>query len=133
MDLIQIGLEIKKARLEKGVQQEELCAFAEISRATLSRLENGRLAELGIRKIMRVCERLALELTLQPVRKRPTLRSLAMESAEQLRSRHALSAMGPRGPKNAAWAETTSPQPDEAITSLRKRVRRPKKAKESEE
>src|SRR6478672_8932744 len=102
MNLIELGEAIKQARLEQGIQQEELCAYAQLSRATLSRLENGRLPELGVRKIMALCERLALELTLQPVSKRPTLRSLAKESAEQERSRYGLGAMGARGPKIVA-------------------------------
>lgn len=133
MDLIELGLEIKKARLEKGIQQEELCAFADISRATLSRLENGRLAELGIRKIMAVCERLGLELTLQLVQKRPTLRSLSKQSDEYVRAHHALSAIGARGTKTTSFAVTEPSLDHVDITSLRKRVRRPKKVKGDEE
>lgn len=127
MNLIELGLEIKKARLEQGIQQEELSAFASLSRATLSRLENGRLAELGIRKVMALCERLGLELTLQQVRKRPTLRTLAKES------QHAAPAMGALGPKRGALVADESSAAHEAVASVRKRVRRARKAKGGEE
>lgn len=133
MNLIDLGLVIKKTRLEKGIPQEELCAFADISRATLSRLENGRLAELGIRKIMAVCERLGLALTLQPVEKRPTLRSLSKQTAESVRSHHGLAAIGARGPQVTSLVATERSDDHGEITSLRQRVRRPKKVKGDEE
>lgn len=84
MDLIELGTIIKNVRLTKGIQQEELSSAVNISRATLSRLENGRVPEIGIRKIMDICERLGLELTLQKVnvRGRPTLRHLAQENQQ---------------------------------------------------
>jgi transcriptional regulator with XRE-family HTH domain len=122
MDLIELGRAIRQTRLEKAIQQEELCAIADISRATLSRLENGRLAEMGIRKLMGLCDRLGLELTLQPAHKRPTLRTLSKESAQAFLTRTVRDGVEVSG-KNlfASHGLPASPLP--------KRVRRAKSAK----
>jgi hypothetical protein len=42
-------------------------------------LENGSLSELGIRKVIAICETLGLELDLKEASRRPTLRDLVKE------------------------------------------------------
>jgi len=50
-----------------------------MSRATLSAVEGGRCAEIGIRKLTAVLESVGLELYVGPRRKRPTLEELRAE------------------------------------------------------
>ncbi|MEN3367415.1 MAG: HTH-type transcriptional regulator / antitoxin HipB [Burkholderiales bacterium] len=124
MDLIELGVKIKETRLEKAIQQEELCAHVGISRSTLSRLENGRLPELGIRKIIAVCERLDLELTLQPAHKRPTLRMLSANVDLTRKVRDGVKIDGKR---------LFTPHDTTASAALPKRVRRAKSTKGNDE
>ncbi len=86
MNMIELGVAIKEIRLQKNIKQADLCAETGVSRATLSRLENGRLAELGIRKMMVLCDHLGMALHLQAAQPRPTLRILVREAAEAERS-----------------------------------------------
>jgi hypothetical protein len=50
-----------------------------MSRVTLSRFENGKLPEIGIRKVMAICATLGLELTVKDASPRPTLQELINE------------------------------------------------------
>ena len=50
-----------------------------MSRATISAIENGTVAEVGIRKVMALCDALGLELNAQPQRTRPTIHELLEE------------------------------------------------------
>ncbi|WP_369792111.1 helix-turn-helix domain-containing protein [Lebetimonas sp. JH292] len=49
--LSDLGKIIKKLRKEKNLSQEELAKKANISRATLSKLENGNLTKISCKKI----------------------------------------------------------------------------------
>jgi transcriptional regulator with XRE-family HTH domain len=51
-----------------------------MSRATLSAIENGTVPEIGIRKILALCDALGLELISQQKSKRPTLQQLIREN-----------------------------------------------------
>jgi transcriptional regulator with XRE-family HTH domain len=81
MNMIELGVALKEIRLQKNIKQADLCTATGLSRATLSRLENGRLAELGIRKMMVLCDHLGMALHLQTAQTRPTLRTLVKELA----------------------------------------------------
>lgn len=48
MSIFTLGDEIKRLRKERGISQEELASMANISRATLSKLENGYLSKVSI-------------------------------------------------------------------------------------
>ena len=48
MNLLELGNNIKKLRKEKHLTQEQLASMANISRATLSKLENGQIAQISI-------------------------------------------------------------------------------------
>jgi HTH-type transcriptional regulator/antitoxin HipB len=80
MDMFDLGIAIKRARLSKQMTQEELCVAVGLARPTLSRLENGRMPEIGIRKVMDLCGRLGLEITLQEAHGRPTLQQLQAQN-----------------------------------------------------
>lgn len=79
MDLATIGSLLKAARRESGRTQEEIARPLGMSRATLSAVEGGRCAEIGIRKLTAVLESVGLELYVGPRRKRPTLEELRAE------------------------------------------------------
>lgn len=72
MDFALTGHLIREARVKAKLTQAALAARLRMSRATLSKVENGTIEELGIRKLDRICEVLNLELSVQP-RRAPTL------------------------------------------------------------
>jgi len=75
----QIGASIRRERKRFGYTQAQLAEKTDLSRATLSMLENGVIHEIGIRKVIRVLEFLGLELTLRPFGAPPTLEELQQE------------------------------------------------------
>ena len=80
MDMIKLGQTILLRRKLLKISQAQLAAANGMSRATISALENGRLAELGIRKVLAICATLGLTLELVEVAQRPTLRDLIKEN-----------------------------------------------------
>ena len=60
-----LGHQIRMARLAQGLTQAELAGAAGLSRETLNLLESGLVRDLGIRKVLKVLERLGLAMTLQ--------------------------------------------------------------------
>jgi HTH-type transcriptional regulator / antitoxin HipB len=80
MDMIKLGKTILLRRKLLKISQAQLAAANGMSRATISALENGRLAELGIRKVLAICATLGLTLELAEVAQRPTLRDLIKEN-----------------------------------------------------
>jgi transcriptional regulator with XRE-family HTH domain len=81
MDLIELGERVKAARKSKGWSQTKLAHAAGVSRARLEALENARLAEMGIKHLLRILNALDLDLRLtQFNRGRPTLEDLAAEA-----------------------------------------------------
>ena len=79
MHFDEIGVQIKKARKNRKIYQEELAQRLKMSRATISGIENGTIHEIGIRKIMAICTALGLELLVQEKTLRPTLQQLLKE------------------------------------------------------
>lgn len=73
MDFVEAGILIRDARRKAGLTQEALAKRLHMSRATISQLENGIIAELGVRKLAQVCERLGLEIAVRPRNPRLTL------------------------------------------------------------
>jgi len=66
MRLQEIGYEIRRARLARGLTQAQLASAAGISRVTLNQLESGVFPDLGVRKLQAVLEQVDLRLSLQP-------------------------------------------------------------------
>lgn len=82
MDLVELGERVKAARKSKGWSQTRLAQAAGVSRARLEALENARLAEMGIKHLLRILNALDLDLRLTQLnRGRPTLEDLAAEEA----------------------------------------------------
>lgn len=61
MDMEEIGAQIRAARKDRHLTLGALGDELGMSPATLSMLETGAIQELGIRKVMRVMERLGIE------------------------------------------------------------------------
>ena len=76
VDIQEVGEQVRVRRRAFGMSQIEVAA---LNRVTLSRLENGKLPEIGIRKVMAICATLGLELTLNVASHRPTLQDLVNE------------------------------------------------------
>lgn len=84
MTLKEIGKLIQLTRKQQQLTQTQLSARLGISRATLSAIENGTINEIGIRKILALCNALGLELSLTPhIPRRPTLQHLVQEAQQQ--------------------------------------------------
>ena len=83
LDLLSIGGQIADARKRLKLSQTELSRKAELSRATLDALENGRAGEMGFSKVTRLLTALGLELRLQTASaQRPTLDELMQEDRD---------------------------------------------------
>ncbi|MPZ40590.1 MAG: helix-turn-helix domain-containing protein [Rhizobiales bacterium] len=84
MDLIELGERVKTTRKAKGWSQTRLAQAARVSRARLEALENGRIAEIGFKHLLRILNALGLDLRITEFnRGRPTLEDLTAEEAEQ--------------------------------------------------
>ena len=62
MNLLELGDTVKKLRKERGLTQEMLAKKANISRATLSKLENGNIAQVSIVTLNNILNHLGYEL-----------------------------------------------------------------------
>ncbi len=82
MNLNDIGQHIAQARKRQKLTQSSLATQLGMSRATLSGIENGTVAEIGIRKVLSVCAALGLELVAQEKTRRPTLQQLMKEQSD---------------------------------------------------
>lgn len=66
MRIQELGHEIRRARVARGLTQAQLAADAGVSRTTLNQLENGLSPDLGVKKVQAILERLGLTLSVQP-------------------------------------------------------------------
>ena len=64
----ELGYEIRRGRLARGMTQAALAKAAGISRITLNQFENGLFPDLGVRKVQSILDKLGLELAVQPVK-----------------------------------------------------------------
>jgi len=78
-DIQEIGELLHRRRKTLGLSQQQVAGTNGMSRVTLSRFENGKLPEIGIRKVMAICATLGLELTVKDASQRPTLQELITE------------------------------------------------------
>jgi transcriptional regulator with XRE-family HTH domain len=78
--LTSIGEEIAARRKTQGLTQAELAKQAKVGHSTLDALENGRIGELGLTKIVRILTALGLELKIQQgASRQPTFEDLMEE------------------------------------------------------
>ena len=66
MILSELGKTIKELRQQKGLSQEILAQEANISRATLSKLENGYIANISIVTVNQILSLLGYEIDIKP-------------------------------------------------------------------
>lgn len=79
MDLVEIGKLIAITRKKRKLTQAALASMAGMGRTTLSLIENGMINEIGINKIITLCELLSLEIVIKEKSSRPTLQQLLAE------------------------------------------------------
>ncbi len=82
MSFGEIGQMIRNARKRRKLTQSSLAEQLGMSRATISGIENGTVAEIGIRKILSICAALGIELVAQEKTRRPTLQQLMKEQGD---------------------------------------------------
>lgn len=82
MNFVATGQHIREARTRAGLTQATLAARLRMSRATLSKVENGTIEELGVRKLARICDVLNLEMFVQP-RRPPTLNEVYAQNRKE--------------------------------------------------
>ena len=79
MDLKEFGTHISQLRKEKKVSQEQLAKNLNISRATISSLENASGSDVGIKKVLQIVDFLGFELTCKEKSPFPTFEELRDE------------------------------------------------------
>ena len=83
LTLFSIGEQIAVKRKALGLRQAALAKQAKVGHSTLDALENGRLGELGLSKIVRLLSALGQELKIQEAAgSRPTLEELMEEDRD---------------------------------------------------
>jgi transcriptional regulator with XRE-family HTH domain len=83
LTLSSIGEQIAVRRKTLGLSQAVLARQAKVGHSTLDALENGRLGELGLSKIIKLLVVLGLELKIQETAgRRPTLEELMEEDRD---------------------------------------------------
>ena len=86
MNMTEIGMAIRHARKDAELTQQQLGELLGMSRATISGIETGRIAEVGIRKMAALCSALDLEITVGKRRPYPTLQELRQEQRGKSRA-----------------------------------------------
>jgi len=76
MTLGELGKEIKKLRKEKKYSQDDLQHYSGITTRTLSKIEQGFIDEVGIKKVETVLDLLGMEFSLRPKGRPKTLEEL---------------------------------------------------------
>ena len=76
MDLQNLGQELKKLRHEKKWSQNTLEKYSGITKRTISKVENGFIEEVGIKKVAILLDLLGMELSLRPKGRPKTLEEL---------------------------------------------------------
>jgi HTH-type transcriptional regulator / antitoxin HipB len=79
MDIQSIGNAVALARKQRKLTQTQLADSLGMSRSTISGIENGTVSEIGIRKILKICDFLGLALKIERKSARPTLQQLLRE------------------------------------------------------
>lgn len=90
MNMQEIGAALRAARKKQGLTQAQLANELGMSRATISGIETGQVLEIGIRKVVRICGRLGVELAVVARRPYPTLQELRQEQLEKERRQRRL-------------------------------------------
>ena len=79
MKLDDLGKEIKLLRKEKNWSQDALEKYSGITKRTISKIENGFIDEVGIKKVEIILDLLGVEFSLRPKGRPKTLEELQNE------------------------------------------------------
>ena len=79
MKLTELGKEIKLLRKEKNWSQDDLEKYSLITKRTISKIENGFIDEVGIKKVETILDLLGVEFSLRPKGRPKTLEELQNE------------------------------------------------------
>ena len=79
MNLFELGHKIKTLRQEKKWSQDTLEQYSGISKRTISKIENGFIDEVGIKKVGTILDLLDMEFALRPKGRPRTLEELQDE------------------------------------------------------
>lgn len=79
MNAKEFGKYISKLRKEKKISQEQLAKDLNISRATISSLENATSSDVGIKKVLQIVDYLGYELICKEKSPFPTFEELRDE------------------------------------------------------
>ncbi len=79
MTLQELGFEIKKLRKEKRWTQDDMEQYSNITKRTISKIENGFVDEVGIKKVEILLDLLGVEFSLRPKGRPKTLEELEDE------------------------------------------------------
>jgi len=79
MNFKELGGNIALMRKDKKISQEQMARDLNISRATISALENARMGDIGIRKILQIIDYLGYELAFKEKSAFPTFEELRDE------------------------------------------------------
>jgi transcriptional regulator with XRE-family HTH domain len=76
----ELGAEVARVRKEKRLSQTDLARASGLSRQSISLLERGTGADLGMQKLIRVLDALGLEIVVRPAGHPVTLDDLRPKS-----------------------------------------------------
>ena len=79
MTLKELGNQIKILRKEKKWSQDDLEKYSNITKRTISKIENGFINEVGIKKVETIIDLLGMEFCLRPKGRPKTLEELQNE------------------------------------------------------
>ena len=79
MKLDDLGKEIKVLRKEKNWSQDDLEKYSSITKRIISKIENGFIDEVGIKKVEIILDLLGVEFSLRPKGRPKTLEELQDE------------------------------------------------------
>lgn len=79
MNLIELGLDIKTLRKDKKYSQDDMENFSGITKRTISKIENGFIDEVGIKKVETILDLLGYEFSIRPKNRPKTLEELQDE------------------------------------------------------
>ena len=79
MTLEELGKQIKTLRKEKKWSQDDMEQYSGITKRTISKIENGFIDEVGIKKVEMILDLLDMEFSLRPKGRPKTLEELQNE------------------------------------------------------
>ncbi len=79
MTLLQLSNKIKSLRKEQNYSQDEMQQFSNITKRTISKIENGFVDEVGIKKVENILDLLGYEFSIRPKDRPKTLEELQDE------------------------------------------------------